>query len=204
MRILLKIGVLIILFVICIPAQGDILIYNKTVKCWNATETDGEWTVESEKIRGYLVLEVTYDVNGVFETIEEAVQVEFYRDSNGKWYDTVEHDFDFARVVGDNVQWVLVESTLADPEAEMLMLSGRVRTTRIGLSEPNEVALALKGDLLNYDPAEDNDLLQMCQWSLKLNRLWTRWMNIDDLDAEQTYEFLVTILETKGYDEVPD
>lgn len=204
MKALVRFSILFILFAVCVPAQGDIVVYDKTVKCWNATETDGEWTVENERLRGFLILEVTFDANGILESIDDSVQIEYYRDANGRWYDTVEHDFDFARVVdGRNVQWVLVESTLDDPEAQMLMLSGKVRNTSIGFADPNEVAMRLEGDLLNYDPAEDNDLLQVCQWKMKLDRLWSKWANEDAMDAEAIYEVLVTILVSRGYEEVP-
>lgn len=57
------------------------------------------------------------------------------------------------------------------------MLRSRVSNSRIGNTDPNEVARQLNGKLLNYSPAEGADILSKCECNLRLHQNWTKWAN---------------------------
>ena len=199
MKTFIKLVMLSAILVVFVPAQAAVLVYDKTVKCWEAAEGEG-WEVTQDTVRGYLVLEVVYDENNQIDEILYAYQVEYYiNDIGEKEYSEEEHNFDVERVVdGNRVTWVLVESNSGEGSDEILMLRGRARNVRIGNGDPNEVARDLDGNHLAYQTGE-GDQLQMCDLDLRLDRSLTRSYNRDGFDAFDALDDIENWLEARGY-----
>ena len=200
MKTFVKLVMLMAVLAICIPSQAAVLVYNKTIKCWEAEDGVDGWEVSQDTVRGYLILEVVYDVDGEIDEILYAYQVEYYRnDRNDKEYSEEEHNFDVERVEdGNRVTWVLVESNADEGSDEILMLRGRARNVQIGNGDPNEVARDLDGNHLAYQTGE-GDQLQICSLELKLDRSLTRSYNRDGFDAFDALDDIENWLEDRGY-----
>lgn len=200
MKTFVKLVMLSAVLAICVPAQAAVLVYNKTIKCWEAAEGIAEWEVSQDTVRGYLVLEVTYDENNQVDEILYAYQVEYYiNDGDEKEYSEEEHNFDMERVVdGNKVTWVLVESNPGEGSDEMLMLRGKARNSRIGNGDPNEVARNLDGNHLAYSIG-GGDQLQMCNLDLRLNCSLTKSYNKEGFDVFNALDDIENWLEDKGY-----
>ena len=211
MRTLVKLIVLLALLAICMPAQGEILVYSKVYHCWGAEEIidDGvDWDIWDYTQRGFLVLDVVFDEFGEVVGIEEAVQIEFWReDLRDKYYYVDGEDFFIERVDdGDEVFWVLEQLYGAEDEAEILMVKGnRPRMINIGLSrdrdDRREVARALSGYWLYLYLGEGIEK-EMCTFSLRLHGRFTRLANSPDFgdqDFGTTIDAIIDWLEDRGY-----
>ena len=189
-----------VLTIICVPAHSEILVYNKTIKYWEAVEGT-DWNVTSETIRGFLVLDVVYNEDGTINDITDAVQVEYGRnDARNKVYTETSHDFGIVRVVYRNrVQWVLVESDSNENGDELTLLRGSAIDSRIGNVDPNEIAKSLSGNRLGYwNDGGDEDVV-VCEWTLRLKDDWTRWINEDEKTLGEALDDIELWLEAKGY-----
>jgi hypothetical protein len=200
MRTLVKSMIFLAVVAICLPVQGEVLIYSKSLKCWTAAEGEG-WDITNQSIRGYLVLDVTYDENGDINDIINAYQVEYGRNNGGhKVYTEIEHSFDIIRVVNRNrVVWVLLETNSDESGGEMTMVRGRAINSRIGNADLKEAAKILEGNHLGYWNIGGNEELVMCDWTLRLKEDWTRWINEDEKTIGETMDDIETWLETRGY-----
>ena len=133
----------------CLPADGEILIYRKTMKCF---EADGEvvidspdwtWDAGDERVTGYLILEVEYDENGEIIEINDAEQVEYWREpwSEGgdRWYEQFVEGFDVERIEIEDrwgrpiVYWVLEDWDTWEDGIWFVMHKGKARMVNIGL-----------------------------------------------------------------------
>ena len=210
MRTLVKLIVLLALLAICMPAQGEILVYSKVYHCWGAEEIidDGvDWDIWDYTQRGFLVLDVVFDEFGEVVGIEEAVQIEFWReDLRDKYYYVDGEDFFIERVDdGDEVFWVLEQLYGTEGEAEILMVKGKPRVISIGLGrereDRREVARALSGYWLYLYLDEVIDK-EMCTFSLRLQGRFTRLANdpdFGDQDFGTTIDAIIDWLEDRGY-----
>ena len=200
MKVLIKLVFFVAIMAFCFPVQGEILVYSKSLKCWTAAEGD-EWSITNQSIRGFLVLEVTYDENGDIDGIIHSYQVEYGRNNNGdKVYTEVEHNFDVVRIVYRNrVEWVLVETDSDDSGGEMTMVRGKAADSRIGNTDPNEVAKSLSGNRIGYWNDGGTEDLVMCEWSLRLKDDWTRWINEDGQTLDEALDDIELWLESRGY-----
>ncbi len=192
-----KLIVLSIILAACLPAHGEVLIYTKTIKCWNAGEVgDDSWDIDEVTMRGYLVLDVNYpDV-----TIINSMQFEYWRDGGNKWLIEFEHEFDFNRAIDGRVtEWLFVEEDKTDSDTDLLILRGKAREYDIGSSENREVPKQLTGyRLVSLD---DGDIIRVCQWNLRLQGSWTRLTNDFDISFDDAVNELERVLvQQKGYD----
>ncbi len=197
MNTLFKLTILLIVSVACMPAQGDVLIYTKTLKLWNAGEYgDDLWDVDNMRIRGYLIL----DVNYTNMTIDEAVQLEYWRSRGNKYVIEYDHDFTFRRVIdGRIIEWILVDEDKTETDTDLLMVRGKTKTFNIGSTDPNEVPVQLKGYRLGS--WDDGDAFQMAEWKLRLQSSWTKITNENDIDIDGAVDEIERILvEDRGYD----
>ncbi len=187
--------------IVCLPAEGEILIYRKNIKCWDAVEDDGQWSVIDEKGRGFLVLDIEYDEEGAIDNIAYAYEYEYGRNSEGvRVYSSTEHEFDVVRVQDGNVvAWVLVITTLSGDGGQIMLLRGNASNFRIGNDDPNEVARGLEGGILNYSPDEGADVLDMCQWELRLHQGWTKRANRDAFTIYDALDFVEIWLDLRRY-----
>jgi len=215
MRTLAKLVMLLAVLAICMPAYGqgeiDILIYAKTMDCWEAW-WDGDWDTDEDKITGFLVLEVLYDPEtGEIQDILDAEQIEYWKDGRNKWYWQIEEEFLIERVeVDGEVIWV-IEYILAedDDEAQILMVRGVPKDMNIGLGrdaeDKREVARILKGYSLYLYISEGVEK-EMCTITWRLQQRWTRLANHEDeCDGDfecAIFDIVKAWLEDRGYDEV--
>jgi hypothetical protein len=170
-----------------------------------ASEDDELWEVEDEIVRGYLILDLTYNQNGTPTVVVDANQIEYQVRGRNKWYYQWEHWFDFSEIeMEKGVLWVLMEKYTDDIEGEIFVMTGKARDKRIGLGkdEPRSVAKAVKGEIL-ADWTTGEGILQICEISLRLQSKWTKRAN-DANEGDQDFDYAVSdivmaYLDDKGY-----
>ena len=212
-----RLAILLVVLAICVPVYGQgevaILIYAKTIDCWEAWEVfdNGvDWEIEEEHITAFLVLEVLYDdITSEIVEILDAEQIEFWKAGWDKWYWQIEEEFIIERVdVGDEVIWVL-EQLDGDTEpdwGEILMIRGKAREMNIGLGrdKKREVARTLDGYIL-YLYLDRGIEKSMCKMSIRLLQRWTRLANdpdVGDSDFEYAiFDIVKDWLQRRGYKE---
>lgn len=200
MKTISKCLLLLIVILVCPRAKGDILVYNQNLKYWYAGESGGEWTVATNRQRGYVVMDVTYDPNGNIETIDDAMQIQYGTTDGSQWYTEAAHDFELSRITGGrSVQWAVVESVAYSGGGEMTVLTGRAKSSRIGFEDPNEAATRLDGKKLSYLPGMGTDTLYTATYSLRLNQSLTRTYNSEGLTYSEALNRIRTMLEEDGY-----
>jgi hypothetical protein len=212
MKTLVKLALVLVLFALCVPANGEILVYSKIYHCWEAWEVfdDGVgWAVDEWTQKGFLVLDVEY-YQGEIVAINSAEQIEYWRGRvDGeieKWYWQIKEDFIIERVdIGDEVIWV-IEEVEAEEAVGIVMLRGKARNMNIGLGRdnPREVARVLNGYIMYIYLGEGIDKA-MCTMSLRLHCPWTKLANNPD-GCDQDFECAVfdivkAWLERRGYQE---
>ena len=79
MRTWAKLVTLLAVLAFCMPAQGEILVYAKTLNCWWAdfiepAEDPNYWDCDTENIKGFLILDVVYDANDEIDYIEKELE----------------------------------------------------------------------------------------------------------------------------------
>ena len=211
MRTLVKLVMLLAVLAICMPAYGQgeigILIYAKTMDCW-AAWYDGDWDGDEDHITGYLVLEVVYDGDEIV-AIEDAEQIEYWRDGRDKWYWQRGEEYIIERVELDGeviwvIEWVHAEEV---EDAEIFMIRGKPKKMDIGFGrdEKREVARVLKGYYLSLYLGMGVDK-EMCTITWRLQQRWTKCANDpDECDADfecAIYEIVKYWLERRGYDDL--
>lgn len=197
MNTIVRLTIFLIVLVTCIPAQGEVLIYKKTLKLWNASEYgDDSWDIDNMRIRGYLVL----DVNYTDMSINEGVQLEYWKSGRNKFLIEYDHEFTFKKIINGRVtEWILVEETKSDSDTILLMVRGKTKSFDIGSIDPNEVPVQLKGYRLGT--WDDSETFQMSEWKLRLQNSWTRITNENNVDIEDAVNEIERILvEEKGYE----
>jgi hypothetical protein len=210
MKTLVKLVMLLAVLAICMPAQGEILIYSKLYRCWEAWEVfdDGvDWEIDEWVQKGFLVLWVEYDENDEIDEILGSYQIEYEREGRDKWYWHYGEDYIVERVdVGDEVIWVLEEIYGDELEVEILMVRGKPRDINVGLGrdEKREVARALKGNIMYLYLGEGVEKA-MCTLSLRLHNKFTKLAN-DPEEGDQDFEYavfnvVIAWLEDRGYQE---
>ena len=210
MKTMVKLVMLLAVLVICMPAQGEILIYSKLYKCWWADSADLEnWNIESWTQKGFLVLDVDYDPNGEPNEIIDMEHVEYRKDGRDKWYWHYDEDYIFERIeVGGGVIWVLEYINATDTtSAEIIILKGKPVDMNIGLggNAQREVVHVLNGYVLYLDIGMGVEK-EMCTMSLRLNGKLTRLANRPNGCDQEFYCALfgaaIGWLQNKGYREI--
>ncbi len=200
MRLFLKCFIFLVVTLICSPTKGDILVYNKNLKYWYAVESDDDWTVTRSRVKGYVIMDVTYDSNGVIESIDESRQIQYGTTGGSQWYSEAAHSFDLSRITdGRMTKWAIVESVEITGGGEMTMLTGRARSMQLGFVDPNEAAPRLVGKKLSYQPGMGGDLLNIGAYSLRLNQSLTKSYNSEALTFNEALNRIRTMLEEDGY-----
>jgi hypothetical protein len=205
MKTLGKFLMLLIVLAICSPTYGlgesAVLIYKKTLDCWDSWEFDpNEWYTQDDKVQGFLVIEVSYDLDGTILEVVDSAQIEYWKNGRNKWYILNEHEFNVFSIVEDgSVEWVLVESATDEDQGELTMLRGRVRNGRIGNENPREVARRLTGHRVGFWFDATDEVL-LCKWSLRLQQRWTKLSNENNYNIEDAVNNIADWLEDKGYE----
>jgi hypothetical protein len=177
MKTLAKFVMLLVVLAFCLPADGEILIYTKTMKCFGAEgyTVDGDpWVwdwVGDERVTGFLILDVVYDGNDLVY-IEDAEQVEYWREGRDKYYEQWGEWFELERIElpgrtewAPRIVWWVLENWWLDEDetyehAGFVMHRGKAKMGNIGLgwrrADQKEVAPALQGCLQYFDWGEDD------------------------------------------------
>ena len=199
MKVLAKLAVLLSVFTLCIPTQAEILIYNKTIKGLTsngegATDpndpniVDWSWDAGEQTDRGFLILDVEIDPNdATVAGINKAMQVEYWKDGEEKYFEQISYSFDIERIeTDDTTYWVLTDIfTPQEDQVLILMVKGKAKLCNIGLgSKENrrEVPLILRGSALAFLQDEDEGMestyKEVLTVSLRLHSRWTRLANL--------------------------
>ena len=210
MKTLAKLVLVLVLFALCVPANGEILIYSKSYHCWEAWEVldNGvDWEVDEWTQKGFLVLDVEY-YQGEIIAINSAEQIEY--DRRDKEYWQIKEDFEIERIdIGDEVIWVLEEYEIdTGPDlVAIVMIRGKAKDMNIGLGRDNqrEVARVLNGYIMYLYLGEGIEK-GMCTMSLRLHSKWTKCANNPE-ECDQDFECAVfdivkAWLQRRGYEEV--
>ncbi len=189
MKTLAKLVMLLAVLSTCMPAQGEILIYAKTLKCFEATEIAPDyWDVYDGSRKGFLILDVEYD-QGKIVGINQAVQVEFGKDYDGKWFFQNYHEFGSERIVYNGVVYLVLEEFYTNEELLIFTFRGKTKDMNIGLGrdEKREVPRRLEGFIIeNYDV--DFLYKRICSASLRFLNRWTQQANNPDI-GNQDFEY---------------
>lgn len=172
MKTVAKLVMLLAVLAICMPAQGEILIYRKTVT-YEGAEYNGIDDLYRETIRGFLILDVEYDGDEIV-AVDDAIQIEYGRYEGEKWADWDTHDFEIQRFDdGRNILYSLAE--LSEDGVEdffALVLQGKAR--QFSRTVSNEVPTSLIGYGV-HNTTEDS--VDMCRFNLRLIRGFTNDAN---------------------------
>ena len=205
MRIWSKLAILSAIFATCLPARGEILIYQMSMSFFSTLGDEEPWTsVSQEKVTSYLILDVEYASDGTIESVNNAVRYELERYGIYKWYVTETHYFDVANVeVRGRMTLALVEKEYL-AGAEIFVLTGQTRNTGIGLSggEQRSVAKRLTGNIMVVITGEEGGY-QICDVSMRLNSRWTKSAN-NEYEGNQDFDYAAEsivepYLEGRGY-----
>jgi hypothetical protein len=182
MRTSAKLVMLLAVLAIYMPVRGEILIYSKTMNCFEATETvSGQWYVYDGLRKGFLILDVEYD-QGEIVGINQAVQIEYWKDDEGKWFLQDYHKFGYERIVYNGAVYLVLEESYVDGEISFLMLRGKTKVKNVGLGKDAqaEVPRLLEGSVIEY---YDTDYIykRTCCAKLRLLSHWTRRANDPDI-----------------------
>ena len=219
MKTLTRLTMVLAVLAICLPADGEILIYRKTMTCF---EVEGEevigngpawdWAMYRGWPRGYLILDVNY-VDGQIAQIDNAVQVEYWVEEGHKYYRQIEHTFDVNRVGTDGAVYWVLEDLTAEPldGLRFMIVRGRTRNTNLGLGWGllRPVPSVLRGAFLRRASSDTYVYRQVCySMSLRVHWSWTRRAN-SAIGGDQDFgyaewDIVKTWLERLGYEEVED
>jgi hypothetical protein len=178
MKTLAKLVMLLAVLTICTPAKGEILIYSKTMNCFEATEmSTNVWDVYDGVRKGFLIIDVEYDQNEV-AGINQAVQIEFWKDKEGKWFLLDNHKFGYERIIFDGDVYLVLEESHTINEIYFLMLRGKTKNENIGLGRDakREIPRLLEGPIIEYYNLSLG-YKKTCCASLRLLSHWTRQAN---------------------------
>jgi len=207
MKTFAKLVMLLVVLAMCLPAQGEILIFSKSMNCfWAEGElNDGvDWYYAGEeRITGFLILEVVYDYDGKPVEIAQAVQVEYWREGwMERFFEQDEEDFIIERIEVEGpwgrpiVYWVLDSiDNPAEDEVCAVMVRGKAAMSNIGLGwtaeQRREVASSLTGaalvlEIFEGEPDEIEKAICCVTW--RLQSWWTRLANHPDV-GDQSFEY---------------
>lgn len=205
MKIWSKLAIILAILTTCLPAHGEILIYQMNMKFFSTLGEEEPWTsVSEERVNAYLVLDVDYAPDGSIDSINNAVRYEYERIGRYKWYYTQTHYFQVASIdSGRSTEWIMVEMEYL-AGAEIWVMSGKARNAKIGLGndEKRAVARSLKGDIhVALSGVEGG--FQTCEFSMRLNSRWTQQANdVNQGNQDFSYateDIVEEYLEEKGY-----
>ena len=205
MKMWLKLAIMSAIFATCLPARGEILIYQMNMSFFSTLGSEEPWTsVSQERATAYLILDVECASDGSIESVNNAVRYELERYGIYKWYVTETHYFDVANVeVRGRMTLALVEKEYL-AGAEIFVLTGQTRNTRIGLSggEQRAIAKRLVGNIMVVITGEESGY-QISDVSLRLNTRWTQSANNEN-EGNQDFDYAAEniveqYLEDRGY-----
>lgn len=207
MKSLSKIVIVLVLLsinhsVLAQPANNNILVYNKIKNYWYASGAGSSWSVGNSSSRGYLIFDVSYDPNGAVSGINDVSQFDYGRSGGSKWYSESTPSFDgITRVTNpatSSIDWVLVQSEVNESSGDLSIFRGDAVIGDIGNADPNEVANQINGSQLYYFPGTSNSL-QFNDWSLRLQRSWTKSYNQQNMSMSEVKSDIRSRLQNEGY-----
>lgn len=210
MKTLIKLSIVLVVLAVCVPAQGEILIYRKTIRGFDCNSLDDQWEAIERKDRGYLVLEVVYNYEEEEKTIDvvNAVQIEYFGNKEDRWFEVYEHEFEVIRAdYKGKILWILTESRIdLGVGVQILMLKGLAVDARIGLGRDvlREIARKLQGNNLSDQQLGISHDIETWKTSLRLHSQWTKIANnpnqIDGVFDDAVVYVQISLM-NKGYEE---
>jgi hypothetical protein len=197
-----KMRVLLIVLGLCLPSYGEILVYKYTGTGTGIEQRNGDWRVQKETPKGYIVVQVNY----ADHTITRAERIEYGTEAGGKVYYGGPMDLDLVRMEeGSRVRWVILMKGLEVAGQEVtgnfFITAGTARNRNIGAGENREAANTVSGYVLS-DTTDDGDReFGMFKLSLTLYPAWTYWANGNQghMDVDATVQMIDDNLTAKGY-----
>jgi hypothetical protein len=217
MKTLTKSVILLAVLILCSSAHAEILIYSKTVKgfaaegegvfdLYDRSKMNWRWGTGELVDKGFLVLDVDIDPNTQIVEINDAMQIEYWKDGKIKHYEQISYNFEIDRIEVDKRTYWILRDIYAPENDQVLtfMAKGKVRMNNIGLgSRENrrEIPLKLEGLALTFLQDSDDDgqsiYEEIFDVSLRLHQRWTRmanqyWLTYDPyLDDYSPFEWAV-------------
>ena len=86
METMKKLFALLFLLAVYMPARGEILIYQKTIRGFDCNSLNDDWDVVERHNRGYLVLEIEYEYVEEVKIINvlNAKQIDYFNEDDNK------------------------------------------------------------------------------------------------------------------------
>lgn len=198
MKTIIKLIMLLAVLGICIPAQAEILIYSKTIKCWVAENMgDDDWDIYIERIKGFLILEVVIEFDEIVD-INDAVQIEYAKSGRERWVDIYFPEFDIEKITdGGKVQFVLTDPNFVDGDFWITMLTGAGKKYNIGLQHRQEIPRQLKGHTLWHDFLDINTI---CDMNMRIQQKFTKEANEGEMDLSDAYGIVQDWLGQRGWE----
>jgi len=195
MKTLAKLVMGLAVLAVCLPADGEILIYSKIMTSFEAEgqpiPDDGtDWAVDDARRTGYLILDVEY-VDGQIVAVHNAVQIEYWREAWERYYRQIDHEFGVERFQVDGVvYWILEELSEEEGGLRFVILKGKARNANIGLgwAVQREVPYVLDGALLHRVSLDGYVYKRACSVSLRISLWWTRLAN-HPIIGDGSFEF---------------
>ena len=210
METMKKLFALLFLLAVYMPARGEILIYQKTIRGFDCNSLNDDWDVVERHNRGYLVLEIEYEYVEEVKIINvlNAKQIDYFNEDDNKWYEVEEHEFEVKRAdFNGKLMWFLTETIVERfIGIQILILQGSAVDTRIGLGKEvlREIPKKLKGNNLNDQQLSITHFIDRWDISLRLNSQWTKIANNPNR-INGNFDDAVTDIEVglinKGYEE---
>jgi hypothetical protein len=177
-----RVVMLLVVLGLSLPGYGEILVYKATQSGTFYRLKGGEWRIQKESGKGYVVIEMNYGDT----SITQAVAISYWKTADGKFFrqSLLSPDMSLARVAYDNkVEWGMVRGVVErDGETitggSLAILTGEAYTRGIGVYEKREVANKLTGYGLEDFTRDggDRDIADITV-SLTWYPAWTSWAN---------------------------
>jgi hypothetical protein len=193
-----KLGILLVVLILGVSSHAEILIYSTTIKGFaseghglydpqDQSREDWKWGADERMDKGFLILDVEIDTKTQLVEINQATQIEYWKNGNLKYYEQVSCNLDIDRIeVGEKTYWVL-RDIFAPAESQVLvfMAEGQVRSTNIGLGSrenQRQVPLELTGLALTFLQSRSGSVESINEEifviSLRLHKKWTKMANL--------------------------
>ena len=204
MRTWMETTIALTIFFLCIPAKGEIVIYNTKTEEFTAKGNEQPWVeVKNRKNNGFLILDVIFSEENSITGIRNALEISYKTLGQYKWYGQKVHEFDFEPVrLHNRLLWMLVQKYY-ESGAEILILDGWASNVRIDSTKREKRRLPKKLDGYYLSDLDiETRTIQTVEMKMRLNKGMTRLANESDGgngDFDYAVNLIIDNLRQKGY-----